>query len=239
MMIKCIKCGHENQLGSIFCHECGERIDMDQLSPEYMKDVNQAKKAKKARRDLIKNVVALVIFMILCAIVLGVLLPQGQQKFKRVDDAAIQEAKIKLAAVKVGQPGMEVPFTADELSGLWLGGLSTPYGMNAEDVFFSPNNVSFEIPKDKNVIRVYYYSTVLTQFDVTIIVECVPVKTGDPEYPVTFDCSYAKLGHIPFYFLQGKVANLIKCMVSSPDINNAFKAAKEVTVQDQQLIFKF
>ncbi len=29
MLIKCVKCGFENQLGSIFCRGCGEKIDMD------------------------------------------------------------------------------------------------------------------------------------------------------------------------------------------------------------------
>jgi len=34
MMIKCQKCGFENQLGAIFCRQCGGKLDLEELRPE-------------------------------------------------------------------------------------------------------------------------------------------------------------------------------------------------------------
>ena len=34
MMIKCQKCGFENQLGAIFCRQCGGKLELDALRPE-------------------------------------------------------------------------------------------------------------------------------------------------------------------------------------------------------------
>jgi hypothetical protein len=32
-MIVCTKCGHENQMGRIFCFQCGERLDLEAVKP--------------------------------------------------------------------------------------------------------------------------------------------------------------------------------------------------------------
>jgi hypothetical protein len=34
MLIKCTQCGHENQLGAIFCRDCGAKLNIEELSPE-------------------------------------------------------------------------------------------------------------------------------------------------------------------------------------------------------------
>lgn len=34
MMIKCQKCGFENQLGAIFCRQCGGKLELEELRPE-------------------------------------------------------------------------------------------------------------------------------------------------------------------------------------------------------------
>ena len=37
MLIKCHECGHDNQLGSIFCRECGKKLDVENFRPEVEK----------------------------------------------------------------------------------------------------------------------------------------------------------------------------------------------------------
>ena len=65
MMIKCQKCGFENQMGSIFCRECGEKLDMDAIDPNKLqKDVNKEKSiklAKKRIRGLISGLISLLV----------------------------------------------------------------------------------------------------------------------------------------------------------------------------------
>jgi hypothetical protein len=32
-MLKCQKCGYDNELGRIFCHQCGSKLDLEQIKP--------------------------------------------------------------------------------------------------------------------------------------------------------------------------------------------------------------
>ena len=53
MMIKCQNCGFENQMGSIFCRECGGKLDMDAIDPNKLqKDVNKEKNIKRAKKRI-------------------------------------------------------------------------------------------------------------------------------------------------------------------------------------------
>ena len=65
MMIKCQKCGFENQMGSIFCRDCGEKLDMDAIDPNKLqKDVNKEKNlklAKKRIKGLISGAITLLV----------------------------------------------------------------------------------------------------------------------------------------------------------------------------------
>ena len=64
MLIKCTKCGYENELGAIFCRGCGEKIDTSALDPRANGGKKGGKKDDKsgwfgglfgAVGDIIKN----------------------------------------------------------------------------------------------------------------------------------------------------------------------------------------
>ncbi|MBR4076395.1 MAG: zinc ribbon domain-containing protein, partial [Lentisphaeria bacterium] len=50
MLMKCSKCGYENQLNAIFCRGCGEKLNPAEVSPEAL--AQEAEKKKKASRKI-------------------------------------------------------------------------------------------------------------------------------------------------------------------------------------------
>lgn len=77
MMIKCQKCGFENQMGSIFCRECGEKLDMDAIDPNKLqKDVDKEKNIKRAKKR-IKEAISTGFGLLVVAAFLGVVFYNG------------------------------------------------------------------------------------------------------------------------------------------------------------------
>ena len=77
MMIKCQKCGFENQMGSIFCRECGEKLDMDAIDPNKLqKDVNKEKNIKRAKKR-IKEAISTGLGLLVVVAFLGVVFYNG------------------------------------------------------------------------------------------------------------------------------------------------------------------
>ena len=72
-MIKCPKCDADNQIGAIFCRGCGEKLNLDDIQPDVVRDA--AAKAVEQRGGwdigrIIRNVIGLG----LLAALVGVLL---------------------------------------------------------------------------------------------------------------------------------------------------------------------
>ena len=47
-MIQCPECGQENQIGAIFCRSCGEKLELDELTPDSFQQGGDDSKAKTA-----------------------------------------------------------------------------------------------------------------------------------------------------------------------------------------------
>lgn len=65
MEIVCKKCKHPNQMGAIFCRECGEKLELDKIKPKQLK-------GKKKKINI--NVFSIVCFALGAAVILGILL---------------------------------------------------------------------------------------------------------------------------------------------------------------------
>ena len=46
-MLICPKCGYDNELGRIFCHSCGDKLDLSNIKPATAAE----KKLRKAKRE--------------------------------------------------------------------------------------------------------------------------------------------------------------------------------------------
>ena len=88
-MIPCPKCGYDNELGRIFCHQCGTKLDLDQIKP-----VSRGGKSLKRKRPsrVVGNIVRLcgwlVTVALLVAIVMMLLVPEVATVPSTPDDLA-------------------------------------------------------------------------------------------------------------------------------------------------------
>jgi len=62
-MLKCNKCGFDNELGRIFCHQCGSKLDLSQIKPPSMggAKIRRKKKMSPARFALFVIELALMV----------------------------------------------------------------------------------------------------------------------------------------------------------------------------------
>lgn len=51
-MLPCQKCGHDNELGRIFCHACGTKLDLSQMKPPKIRKHRAASPWRYVRRAL-------------------------------------------------------------------------------------------------------------------------------------------------------------------------------------------
>lgn len=113
-MIKCPKCQADNDLGSIFCRDCGERINIEDLKPD---DVIKAAKGKKNRKKVaqgIRSLIGLVVFLAVAGLLVAVFMTPG---FRKPDELTQDEGKVPLKRMmQISKVVGEFAFTEKEAS---------------------------------------------------------------------------------------------------------------------------
>lgn len=72
-MLQCPKCGTDNLLNAIFCRGCGERLELENLTPESFQDKKPSKAQRIARMANIVIGIALTLLIVIVAV--GALYP--------------------------------------------------------------------------------------------------------------------------------------------------------------------
>jgi hypothetical protein len=67
-MLPCQKCGYDNELGRIFCHQCGEKLDLDAIKPVSLGGKSLKVKHHNAKK-WIRHGIELVVLLALLAVV--------------------------------------------------------------------------------------------------------------------------------------------------------------------------
>ena len=116
-MLICPKCGFDNQLGRVFCHSCGDRLDLSRIKPPTT--------AEKKRRQLKRgamSVVRLVLKLVIAGgVVLGIVLmclaPEVAPVLPTNDELVASDAKhVDLEKLAKGHKAGQVMVTAGELN---------------------------------------------------------------------------------------------------------------------------
>jgi hypothetical protein len=64
-MLNCPKCGHNNELGRIFCHRCGAKLDLDQIKPPSRGGKSLHRKKTIGPRQIIRRVIDLAVIAVI------------------------------------------------------------------------------------------------------------------------------------------------------------------------------
>lgn len=117
MLIKCTKCGFENQMGAIFCRGCGEKIDMNAMDPDTLAK-NQNKGSGKAWK-IIRKLIVFIILLALIGIFAAAFTTYKLPTYTSAPDSAKKTAEAKIAKIGVEKVNWLLPetkFTMDELN---------------------------------------------------------------------------------------------------------------------------
>jgi hypothetical protein len=76
-MLKCNKCGFDNELGRIFCHQCGSKLDLNQIKPPSRGGPQIRRKGKMTPARFARIIIELIFLLaVLWAIYLACQVPE-------------------------------------------------------------------------------------------------------------------------------------------------------------------
>lgn len=115
-MVICSKCGYDNELGRIFCHSCGAKLNLSEIkSPSQGgKDLTKKKKGKGAIARFIQVVVVL---MIVTAIILALQVPALRPISTSSDDlTSIDKKRFELDGLNLQKSPRTISISETELN---------------------------------------------------------------------------------------------------------------------------
>jgi len=223
MLLKCQECGHENQLGAIFCRECGSKLDVDKMRPE-VKDA----KPKLNLVDLFKNLLAITVLGGL--IIIGGLMFYPQTTVSpELDKEQITKADAKFQTVINKIKGEYVEdstfvFTPDEATYLYNHKLTESAAETGAAYLIDKMSISLDA----------YDNVVFTAE--SKLFAAVPVSfqlTGTLEdETMNFQVTGTKMGHLNVpKFLQKKIVDKFTPVISG-SIAEIINATEKITIED-------
>ena len=223
MLLKCHECGHENQLGAIFCRDCGAKLDVEKMRPE-VKDA----KAKLDFVELFKNLLAIA--------VLGGLVVVGGLMFYPQTAAAPDldkgqmakaDAKLQLLINKINGEFVDTDsfvFTPDEATYLYNNKLTAKAEESGAAYTFDKMSISLD-PYDNIVLTAEskLFGSVPVSFQLRGTLE---------DEKMNFQVVGAKMGHLSMpKFLQKKIIDKFTPVIGG-SIADIINATQKITIED-------
>ena len=251
MMIKCQKCGFENQMGSIFCRECGEKLDMDAIDPNKLqKDVNKEKNIKLAKKRVKSAISAACSILIIGGFIFAIIY-RGWEDNK--DYSVVEEtesdvaaaAQKKFDAVMRGTTAGTVKYTYPEINYMFRDQVVKP--LYEVDSF--AKIVSFEMGfnEEKNEPMANIWIKIKDKVPVRYVVRGDFFYTPpDPDakddadpLPINVDVKRLDIGLIPFFFSMHTFLNGLTPLLDNESMRNFFRNAKTVEFTPEGMTVEF
>ena len=239
MMIKCSKCGFENQMGAIFCRQCGEKIDMNALSPEALEESRGKEERKKKVAGLIRNLVGIVLLLAIVGIGAGLFVPWGHPAYQAPEEDKEMETKLDL---KMNLLASETVFRLPEKEKFSMAELNHLFekrffdGTSESGSAYAIEHISFSVENDQ--LAVLIYTRLAGRLPVIFRVVGMP-EIGDAAAPVQFRISKVKMGHIPVSFLGKRIVGKFDSLLKNPEMKRIFERSNKIEMDDGALEFHF
>ena len=232
MMFKCQKCGFENQMGSIFCRECGEKLDMNAIDPNKLqKDVDKEKLIKKTKKR-IKSAISTGIGLLILAAFLGVIFYNGG--LREYEEPTVNAASVNQkynSAVKGGNGG-QTKFSYDEINALLKSKVVQP--LSEIDSFVKVTNaeVTFDAEKEEPVIYLWLSIKDKVPVNYTIHGDFNLIKAAEgedePDMPVELNVKRLDIGRLPIFYRSDIFLDGFNPLLNNDTVVDFFRRAQEV-----------
>ena len=233
MMIKCQKCGFENQMGSIFCRECGEKLNMDAIDPNKLqKDVNKEKNIKRAKKR-IKEAISTGFALLIVVAFLGVVFYNGG--LRQYEESTVTEASAnqKFSAAVTGSAVGRVKYSYPEINRMLKARVVDPLAEIPS--FAKVTNAEVVYDEEKNQPVVYLWISIKDKVPViyTIhgdIVYNVPADDAKEaqSQPLSLDVKRLDIGRLPVVVSTHTFLNGFLPLLENDEMMNFFARAKSV-----------
>lgn len=221
MLIKCLNCNHDNQLGAIFCRNCGQKLDIESVHPEL------ADRKKTGVFKILRKIITMVLFIAVLGILAGFFVPYGFKKYETITDEAQTKASDKYDEMIFRIDGVgrkkEFSFSLPELTYLFNNVITNKNGGDASSVTFDSDGkdglsiISESKIYDKLPIRMEITGNLSENMDAD--------EENMEKIAISFNITGAKFGHVPIPgFLNSKVAEKFKPLLESETVSKILKA---------------
>ncbi|HPN84380.1 MAG TPA: zinc ribbon domain-containing protein [Victivallales bacterium] len=232
MLIKCPKCSFENQLGSIFCRNCGEKLNIDSVRPKV---------ADKATGfnfiGLLRNLLGLLIFVGIVGIIAAMFMPVDASLYQEPSSSDQEAAKTKIKnlinRVEEEMGDNKFVFSPAEATFAYNDTfLAKTEGETGAAYAFE--KISFGIDP-QGFVHILLSSKlggkVPTKFELKgILVNPAEGETG----MVSFKVSECKMGKMPIKFVEDKIIEKFIPALSGGKLDKIVPAVKKIEVTEDK-----
>lgn len=223
MMLKCQKCGFENQLGSIFCRGCGEKLDTSCLDHPDSIDKDSKKNKGKAGK-----IISVIVTIVLIVVLLGA--GAAFAMFSIPADSVYQESKADVEKIVSSlNRGRETSLTPDQISAWYQ------QYIFSENKIEGINGVMFKGTGDK--LTIYIYANKNGREVVISAIGTIAKGTGDKK--VDFKVEGYKQGYVPLFCCKDEAEKLCEKVLDADKFEDAFEKAESASFKNGKLTFKF
>ena len=233
MMIKCQKCGFENQMGSIFCRECGEKLNMDAIDPNKLqKDVNKEKNLKLAKKRLKEAISSGFAILLVVAFLVVVFYNGGLRQYEEpaVTDASANQ---KFNAAATGSAVGKVKYTYPEINRMLKARVVDPLAEIPS--FAKVTNAEVTFDEEKNQPVVYLWISIKDKVPVIYTIHGDIVYNVPPDdakeaqsQPLSLDVKRLDIGRLPVVVSTHTFLNGFLPLLENDEMMNFFARAKSV-----------
>ncbi|MBR4716919.1 MAG: zinc ribbon domain-containing protein [Lentisphaeria bacterium] len=244
MMIKCQKCGFENQMGCIFCRECGEKLDMDAIDPNKLqKDVNKEKSVKLAKKR-IKSAISSSIGLIIVLAFLGVVFYNGGLRKYEEPEVADAAANQKYNAAATGSAVGKVKYTYPELNKMFKIKVVDPIGEIPSFAKITNAEIAFDEAKNQPVIYLWISIKEKVPVIYTIhgdIVYNIPSEDAKEaqSQPLSVKVKRLDIGRLPLFVSTHTFLDGFQSLLENDEMKDFFARARNVEFTAEGMSVEF
>ena len=244
MMIKCQKCGFENQMGSIFCRECGEKLNMDAIDPNKLqKDVNKEKNIKLAKKR-IKGAISGIIAILVVGGFLGVVFYNGGLRQYEEPETTEAVAKQKFNAATNGTAVGKVKYSYPEVNRMFKSMVVDPLSDIPSFAKVTAAEVAYDEAKNKPVV--YLWVSIKDKVPVIYTIHGEIVYNTPPENakeaqvdPISLDVDRLDIGRLPIFVNTQPFLNGFSTLILNEAVQGFFARAKSVEFSPEGMTVEF
>ncbi len=229
MLIKCLKCGHENMLGAIFCRNCGEKLDIEKMRPE----IRNTNKRSGGLMGFIRRLLGLIIFLALVGILVALFIPEQIVLPELAPDAkAVADKKFTdiMNRVDEGFGNDKYTLSPEEICYIYNSKLITP-AEGGGAATYDIEALSFSIDS-----LGYIHCALKTKLGgkVPATFEIKGALVGEP--PIRLDIVEAKMGKMPIKFVESKIAEKFDVALNDPRLAKIISAISKAELTEDKKI---